>query len=278
MRAASMLVAAVAGLTAAACGAAGPGAPAPTATPTWQQWLEMEASRTECNDPSHTMMYWQEKKNPPYSVKFFCQPPIPAPVAKQETPATITRPTGTPTWQQWLGQRIAEGRCPISGSTIKYRNERTEPPYRADLFCVEPTPTPDAVATQVAATVAAITPTKRPRPTSTPWSPPPTPTMQQIAEWDPSTKLAWDSCWRNGGEFEIYDIRQRGDGGWSWMYRCNPPPEAERRQRLEGQSDEKLLQCGIGVGLVIFTGRLVERTELPRPAVRLSDSQLRGTG
>ena len=250
-----VLLALAAGLTAAACqGWAESPADLPTATPTWEQWLRSEASRAECEDPSHTMMYWRAKETPPYRVEFFCQPPTP-----------------NPTWQQWLGQRIAEGRCPIPGSTIKYRNERTEPPYSTDLFCVEPTPPPDVVATQVAATVAAIRPTDQPRatllppwnpqptvrPTPTPWIPPPTPTMKQIADRHPETNYAWDSCWRNGGEFEIYDIRQRADGGWSWMYRCNPPPEAERRQRLEDQSDEKLLACGISAtGSLILTGGL----------------------
>ena len=45
---------------------------------------------------------------------------------------------------------------------MTYYNERRSPPYHADFVCESPTPTPDAAATQVAATVTAThTPTKQ---------------------------------------------------------------------------------------------------------------------
>ena len=70
-------------------------------------------------------------------------------------------PTPTPTWHQWLGDQIAITRCQYPGDTMVYRNERRRPPYHADFYCKAPTPTQDAVATKVAATIAA-------RPTATP--------------------------------------------------------------------------------------------------------------
>ena len=85
----------------------------------------------------------------------------------------------TLTWNQWLGQQIADGRCDNPDHIVAYENENRTPPYSAVFSCGAPTPTPDAVATQVAATIAAMpTPTRRPtatpRPTRRqPW---PTPT------------------------------------------------------------------------------------------------------
>ena len=71
-------------------------------------------------------------------------------------PTDVPEPTATPTWQQWLGQQIAGGKCSTSDHTMAYSNENRTPPYSADLTCIPPTPTPDPVAAQVAATVAAI--------------------------------------------------------------------------------------------------------------------------
>ena len=184
------------------------------------------------------------------------------PEAAQETPAAKATPTSTPIWQEWLGQQIATGRCPNPGQVMLYDSERRKPPYSADFYCLAPTPTPDAVATRVAATVAAIpSPTRGPtamprptrRPTTTPWTVQSTPTMQQMVEWDPGTNHASDMCWRNGGEFEIYDIRQRADRGWSWQYRCNSPPEEELRRLTEGLSEQELLKCGLGIAAAVST-------------------------
>ena len=69
-----------------------------------------------------------------------------------------------------------------------------------------------------------------------------------------NTNYAWDRCWRNGGEFEIYDIRQRADGGWSWTHRCNPPHEEELRRLTEGLSEQDLLKCGLGIAAAASTG------------------------
>ena len=97
-------------------------------------------------------------------------------------PLTTAIPeSSTPTWQEWLGQQIAAGKCPSAGSTMHFRNEHREPPYRADFYCRTPTPTPDAVATQVAATVAAI-PSPRPRRPTTPPTRQPTATPKPRLE------------------------------------------------------------------------------------------------
>ena len=63
--------------------------------------------------------------------------------------------TATPTWQQWLGQQITEGRCPSPDHTMTYSNENRTPPYRADFTCVAPTPTPD-IDEAVDATIEAL--------------------------------------------------------------------------------------------------------------------------
>ena len=130
-----------------------------------------------------------------------------------EVPVTVTPlpaaalESSTPTWQEWLGQQIAAGKCPSAASTMHFRNEHRDPPYSADFYCQKPTPTPDAVATRVAATVEAISPTARrpaatpgaslipvsaptatPRPTATPWptaTPRPLPT--QVQAWPTPT-------------------------------------------------------------------------------------------
>ena len=71
-------------------------------------------------------------------------------------PTEAPEPTATPTWQQWLGQQIAGGKCSTSDHTMEYSNENRTPPYSADFTCIPPTTTPDPVAEQVEATVAAI--------------------------------------------------------------------------------------------------------------------------
>ena len=83
------------------------------------------------------------------------------------TPTFSQRATPTPTFWQWLGVQMSISRCRHPGDKVIHRNERTTPPYSADFYCKAPTPTPDAVATQVAATIAAM-PTPTPRPTATP--------------------------------------------------------------------------------------------------------------
>ena len=80
-------------------------------------------------------------------------------VACGTEPTEALEPTATPNWQQWLGQQIAGGRCGGPDHTMEYSNENRTPPYSADFICMAATPTPDAVATQVAATVTAIMPT-----------------------------------------------------------------------------------------------------------------------
>ena len=101
----------------------------------------------------------------------------------QEAPASVAEPT--PTWQQWLGDKVAKGKCGNPNNILMYRNVRKEPPYSADFFCQAPTPVPNVVATQVAATVTTIpTPTRQPRVTPRPTLAPvstPTPAWQQTA-------------------------------------------------------------------------------------------------
>ena len=79
-------------------------------------------------------------------------------VACGTEPTEALEPTATPTWQQWLGQQIAGGRCGGPDHTMEYSNENRTPPYSADFICMAATPTTDAVATQVAATVTTIMP------------------------------------------------------------------------------------------------------------------------
>ena len=76
------------------------------------------------------------------------------------SPTATPTPRPTQTWQQWLGQQMANSRCRTPGSIMLYRNESRTPPYSADFFCQNPTPEP--------------TPT--PRNTPTPW-PTPTPSI-----------------------------------------------------------------------------------------------------
>ena len=95
----------------------------------------------------------------------------------QEAPANAAG--STPTWQQWLGEQVSKGKCGDQNNILMYQNVRKEPPYSADFFCRAQTPIPNVVATQVAATVAAI-PTTTKRPAATPW-PTPTPPRPTLA-------------------------------------------------------------------------------------------------
>lgn len=72
-----LVVALIAGLAVAACGAESPGAPAPSATPTWQQWLGQQIAGGRCPSPDHTMAYSNEDRTPPYSADFTCVAPTP---------------------------------------------------------------------------------------------------------------------------------------------------------------------------------------------------------
>lgn len=187
----------------------------------------------------------------------------PLPAATQETPADTANPTATPTWQEWLGQQIATGSCPNPNGVISYRNERRSPPYHADFYCRAPTPTPDAVATQVAATVAAIpTPTRRPmanpRPTRRPTATPrPTPTFN---EWlnreistlqcdDPRDELTWENAkrkWPYKADF--------------WCMSPTPDPTEQLREQAsqpQGKKDitRELIRCG--TSLEAITGMVM---------------------
>ena len=159
--------------------------PAPTPTPTWHQWLGIQVAKG-CDDENHTVVYRNERREPPYHADFYCRPPDPA-------------LTPTPTWRQWLGDQIAISRCRYPGDTVIYRNERRTPPYHADFYCKAPTPTPDAVATRVAATIAAIPtptpqPTATPQPTSTPW-PTPQLTVTTFGPWTALTPTPTYAEW-----------------------------------------------------------------------------------
>ena len=163
-------------------------------------------------------------------------------------PTEALEPTATPTWQQWLGQQIAEARCGSPDHTIEYRNENRTPPYSADFSCTAPTPTWQPTATPWPTATPRATPTPQPPPpTPTPRTAPPTPTMQQMVESDPRTRYAWDQRWGAGGEFEIDNIRQSYDGGWRWLYKCNPPAATEQRRQTAGVSLEELVACGFGI-------------------------------
>ena len=238
-------------------------------TPTWQQWLGEQVQKGKCGNPNNILMYRNVRKEPPYGADFFCRAPTPVPnvVATQvaATVAAIPTPTRqprvtprptlapvstpTPAWQQtatpyptptfdeWLGREISTLRCEdYPGSRPTWENAKRSWPYKADLWCTnpksttQPTPTPKTIPPKV-----------------TPWTPPATPTIQEMAKWDLKTNYAWDRCWKAGGKFEIGNIRQSPDGSWRWQYRCNPPPEPEQRRQTEGIPLEDLLKCGFGI-------------------------------
>ena len=128
----------------------------------------------------------------------------------QETPANAAEPT--PTWQQWLGEQVARGECGDPSNILMYQNVSREPPYSADFFCWTTGSTPNAVATQVAATVAAIpTPTRRPsptpyptrQPTSTPYPPP----EHMLAEMNPVMATDTAVCEWSGGINRVERLR-----------------------------------------------------------------------
>ena len=84
--------------------------------PTWQQWLGEQVAKDRCGDPSNSLMYRNEDRNPPYSADFYCRRPTGTPdAAGTQVEATVTaaspptRPpratlapvsTPTPTWRQ----------------------------------------------------------------------------------------------------------------------------------------------------------------------------------
>ena len=168
----------------------------------------------------------------------------------QEPHASVAGPT--PTWQQWLGEQVAKGECGDPSNILMYQNVSREPPYSADFFCWTTGSTPNAVARQVAATVAAIpTPTRQPtvtphptrqpqatlRPTLAPVSTP-TPTWQQTATPFPTPKFhEWLS--EEMSVLQCDDPRDQlkwGNGRRTWPYNADfwcvsptPQPRATAR-------------------------------------------------
>ena len=197
----------------------------PAATPTWQQWLEQQMSKGKCPNPAGTIRYRNPKMEPPYSADFFCVSPTPTPnpFATQAVAITAT---------------IAPTRAPISTPTPGWRTTAT------------PWPTPQTIYTPLPTPTARPTPTPRTllptvRPVLFTRTPALTPTMKELAEWDPETNYAWDVCWKKGGEFEIFDVRQRADGGWSWNYRCAQDPGPQDPRPQDGQDIvQELVRCG----------------------------------
>ena len=249
-------------------------------TPTWKQWLGEQVAKGECGNPSNTLMYQNVSREPPYSADFFCRAStrvpnivatqvaatvaaIPTPTRQpRATPRPTLAPVSTPTpaWQQtatpyptptfneWLGWKTSTLKCEDPRDELALETAQWTWPYEASFSCMSPTPIPQPTSTP--------RPTSTPWPTSAPWTaptrqPPPTPmatpTMQQMAEWGPETRHAWDQCWRARGEFEIGNIRQGPDGNWTWQYRCNPPLEPEQRRQTEGVPPEDLIACGFGI-------------------------------
>ena len=193
--------------------------PRPTSTPTFSQWLQQEMSTLKCDDPRDKLTWENARRTQPYGADFRCVSPMPT-----------LRPT--PTWQEWLSQERSRLSCrEYPSSTLKYRNAKTTPPYSADFYCAPPL-------------------------TSTP---PPTPTMSQMIQWDRNTRVYYDQCARNGGRFEITNVQSAGNGGWTWQYFCHLPASQSQQQSILGnQSEQALLECGISIGMALFTSDWME--------------------
>ena len=143
----------------------------------------------------------------------------------QEVPPNAAGPTQT--WQQWLGEQVAKGECGNSSNTLMYQNVSKEPPYSADFFCRAPTQVPNVVATQVAATVAAIpTPTRKPRATPRPTLAPvstPTPAWQQTATPYPTPTFNEWLGWKTS-TLKCEDPRDElalETAQWTWPYEAS---------------------------------------------------------
>lgn len=157
-------------------------------------------------------------------------------VAKQVqatlSPTATPTPRPTQTWQQWLGQQMANSQCPTPGSIMLYRNESRTPPYRADFFCQKPTPEP--------------TPT--PRDTPTPW-PTPTPRDTQIETTTFTVK--------SGNSYEVRLPAAPGDGYVNYQFSSK---EDGYNKPLDIDFNVRSSQLGV----VAYTGRTQgERSRIP---------------
>ena len=249
MRTAIVLTFLVMALTAGCAGSRTPEQP----TPRFQEWVQLYTDSSTCedsalnltrNEPQDLLRYTGPRPDHYLWTYYhlYCATP--------ELPPTRT-------FNEWLGWKTSTLQCEDPRDELVLETAQWTWPYEASFSCMSPTPIPQ--------------PTSTPRPTSTPWptsapwtaptrqlpwTPPATPTMQQMAEWGPETRYAWDQCWRARGEFEIGNIRQGPDGNWTWQYRCNPPPEPEQRRRTEGIPLDDLIACGAGIA-GLFVGEWI---------------------
>ena len=200
-------------------GCLGGGTPEPP-TPTFQEWVSLYTDSSTCENRALNLNYQNERQA-------MQGPQIDYISSYYQLYCVAPTPPPTSTFYEWLQEEASTLNCDgYPQHELRFENERRHPPYSAEFYCAPP-PTPTR---------------------------PPTPTMQQIAEWSPETSQAWDQCWRARGEFEIGNIRQGSDSSWRWQYRCNPPPAAEQRRLTAGASEEDLLKCGLGVTGAYFTG------------------------
>ena len=115
-------------------------APEPAATPTWQEWLEEQVTKSKCENPDDTVVHFVNSRTPPYGAEFFCEGPAPRPdAAAVANVAEIT--TATPIRANPPTRVPYSGRPTFIPHSTPYLTSRTQARPRPTLAPVS-TPTP----------------------------------------------------------------------------------------------------------------------------------------